>query len=435
MSRTEAANLRLALHLPLRWLVNLRWLAGGAVIVGGLANALWLRWYPYPWALVGCGAVILAYNALLRRLLRAPGRRRVGIVTQAWIHILTDLLLLSLLVMCTGAAESPLLGFFVFHMVFASLLLSPRAAYACAAAAIVLMAATAALHEGTPPTRSDWLRLIGWAVTLLLTVYLTGYITARLRRHRQQLVARNRRVRGLVDRLRQQQMAMIQHEKAVTMGHMAAGVAHEIANPLASMDSLLQLMKRNEKHLTTEKVDTLRHQIDRIKITVRHMTDFAHPTEFQWRMVPINDLVDSGLELVRFDHRLRQVKLEKHYTPRNCKVRVQAHAVQQVLVNVMLNAMDALADRPDARITVRTLCEGRGPTVQIADNGPGVGPAVRSELFEPFFTTKPVGKGTGLGLTICAQLMRRQGGDIELVDNDGGGATFRITLPAFHDSD
>ncbi|MCC6680313.1 MAG: hypothetical protein IT445_05360 [Phycisphaeraceae bacterium] len=421
-------DLRLRLYLPLRWLVMLRWLVAAAVLAGGLLNAFLLHWYPQYLPLLLCGLFILAYNVMLWRLQRLK-LRPMNLVSLAWFHILADLVLLTLLVLCTGKAASPLVGFYVFHMVFASLLLSPLAAYGCAAIAIALFAGCLLLMHDWPGDRAGLLALAGWSLTLVFTVYLTSRITGLLRRNYAQLQRRSRRVRDLLEHLRRQQDVMIQHEKSVTMGHMAAGVAHEIANPLASMDSLLQLMQRSPKHLTPDKIDLLRQQIDRIKIIVRQMTDFAHPTEYQWKTLPINELIESGLELVRFDRRLGKIKLERQLCSRNCPVRVQAHAVQQVMVNVIVNALDALQQTPDPCISIRTECDGHGPSIYIADNGPGISASARGELFEPFFTTKPVGQGTGLGLTICSRLMRQQGGYIELTDTTGRGATFHIKLP------
>ncbi len=423
-----ATNLRLRLYLPLRWLVMLRWLVAALVIAGGLLNAFLLHWYPQRLPLLLCGLFILTYNVMLWRLQRLK-LRPLNLVSLAWFHILADLVLLTLLVLCTGKAASPLVGFYVFHMVFASLLLSPLAAYGCAAVAIVLFSGCLLVMHAWPGDRAGMLALAGWALTLVFTVYLTSRITGLLRRNYAQLLRRSRRVRDLVEHLRRQQDVMIQHEKSVTMGHMAAGVAHEIANPLASMDSLLQLMQRNPRHMTIDKLGILRQQIDRIKIIVRQMTDFAHPTEYQWKTLPINELLESSLELVRFDRRLGNIKVQKQLCSRNCMVRVQAHAVQQVMINVIVNALDALQQTPDPCITIRTECSGNGPSIFIADNGPGISPAARGELFEPFFTTKPVGQGTGLGLTICSKLMQQQGGFIELLDGDDRGATFHIKLP------
>jgi two-component system sensor histidine kinase AtoS len=152
--------------------------------------------------------------------------------------------------------------------------------------------------------------LVGWGLTLLLTVHLTNRIASNLRRNRARLRLQNQRVRSLARRLQRQKRAMIQHEKTVAMGQMAAGVAHEIANPLASMDSLIQLMQRHPKHMSTDKLTALSEQVDRINNTVRQLTNFAHPTDHQVDSVGLNGLVEAGLDMVRFDRRHKDVPIE-----------------------------------------------------------------------------------------------------------------------------
>src|SRR5690606_33783144 len=136
----------------------------------------------------------------------------------------------------------------------------------------------------------------------------------------------------------------------VTVGQMAAGVAHEIANPLASMDSVLQLMQRHERYVTPEKVQLLGEQVKRIKAILRLLGNFAHPTDYHWEEQPLNAVMESALQMVRFDHRLRTVRLEVEPAPPTCSLRVQPHAVQQALTNLLMNALDALAETPEATL-------------------------------------------------------------------------------------
>lgn len=419
------------LRVHLRWFIGLRWLAGLAAILGSLLNGYWLNRYPRPWTGAIVGAVILAYNAGLWLLHRRSVR--VHPVTLAWVHILLDLSCLTTLTVWTGGIDSPLLGFFVFHMVLASLLLPRPMAYAAAALAIALLVSALVLTDLLPQSHNQRLILLGWGLTLLLTVYLANHITENLRRHFQRLVAGNHRIRALADSLRKHQQSMIQQEKMVAMGQMAAGVAHEIANPLASMDSVLQLVGRNPQRLTEERLAALGQQIARIKHIVQQLTGFAHPGEASgdspWQTLPINDLVEQGLALVRFDRRAKQVKIERRFTAEACAVRIQPHAMQQVLTNVLLNALDAMAEVPDPTLTVTTGRNSQGLYIAISDNGHGIDPAHMDRLFEPFFTTKPVGRGTGLGLAISYKLVRQQSGQIELTSTPGQGTTVTIHLP------
>jgi len=254
--------------------------------------------------------------------------------------------------------------------------------------------------------------------------------------------AAEQRLRDLNDELRRQQQAMVQSEKMAAMGQMAAGVAHEIANPLASMDSLLQLIKRSPEKLNGQTVDTLRAQLERIRIIVRQMTDFAHPDAGGWARVALNEVVTGALEIMRFDHRIRGVKVSCDLSEEVGQIDAIPHALQQVLVNMIINALDAL-DAPDApdtpdtpdparspRLRLSTRAAGERRIIKIEDNGQGIAAVDLHRIFEPFYTTKPVGKGTGLGLSISFSLISQHGGTCEVRSEQGRGTSFIISLPA-----
>jgi C4-dicarboxylate-specific signal transduction histidine kinase len=231
-------------------------------------------------------------------------------------------------------------------------------------------------------------------------------------------------------RLKAQQDAMIQHEKMVALGQMAAGVAHEITNPLASMDSLLELMQRHPERDVPDRVATLREQARRIKQIMQQMTTFAHPSQGRSRTVGVNDVVEAALEMVRFDQRIRPVEIERRFSPQANDVQVESHAMEQVVINLVLNALDAMDGSRGPRLILRTARDADGGLIEVSDNGHGIAPQHLSRLFEPFFTTKPVGKGTGLGLAISYSLVRRLGGRIEVTSEIGKGATFTVRVPA-----
>ena len=429
MSRSDAPYPRKVLVAQLQRLSRLRWLAGVSVVFGAPVAGAWLNWFDSWRPMAVTGWVILAYNVGIWLALRAEGGSRTGAMLLTWIQIAADLSCLTLLALWTGGAESPLLGFFVFHMVFASLLLSRVTAYAVAAMATAMLAAGLQLDDQWPVAIQSRLVLAGWVVTLLLTIYLANHITSRMRRHQRKLARQNRRIRALVSRLRRQQEALIQHEKIVAVGQTAAGVAHEIANPLANMDSILQLMQRSEKRLNAENVAKLREQVARIKGTIQQLTEFVHPTEYHWKQMPINQLAELGLQMVQFDRRRKMVQIERQYSEDNCRLRVQPHAVQQVLTNLVLNALDAVADASQPRIVVGTECGSGEVRITVSDNGPGISAEHLPRVFEPFFTTKPVGKGTGLGLAISERLAREHGGRIEVGAVVGGDTSMTLVLP------
>ena len=423
----------------LRWFIQLRWIAGLAVILGAVADLQWLHWYPQAsrFALVGAG--ILAYNAVLYVLMRWSPKRLAGppespssawLVTISWMQILLDLACLTLLTLWSRGVHSPLLGFYVFHMVFASLLLPRRMAYGGASAAMLMIVGGLGLTSQWPEYLHAWLILAGWMVTLLLTVYLTNQITQSLRRQRRRLAHQNRRISVMSRRLRDQQQALIQQEKMVALGQMAAGIAHEIANPLASMDSLLEVMQRHPERDRPEKVASLRQQAMRIKQIIQQMTAFAHPAQVRGRLMGVNAVVEAALGMVAFDSRVRDVRIERHLAPEADAVQVESHSVEQVVINLVLNALDAMEGATEPRLAVRTGCDGEWCFIEVSDNGHGIAPKHIDHLFEPFFTTKPVGKGTGLGLAISYSHVRRLGGRIDVRTEVGMGSTFTVRWPA-----
>lgn len=233
--------------------------------------------------------------------------------------------------------------------------------------------------------------------------------------------------------LQRHQQALIQTEKMVAMGQMAAGIVHEIGNPLASMDTLLQLVERQPARLSgaagSDTVAVLREQVGRIHRIVRQLTDFAHPNETAWEVRDVNGIVDSTLEMLRFDRRLKRVRIERRFGSDAGTARVMAHAFQQVLVNMVTNAVDAMTDVAEPILVVATGRRGSFATIEITDNGHGIAAEHLPHVFEPFFTTKPIGRGTGLGLSISYSVIQRHEGECEVESRVGSGTTFRILLP------
>jgi signal transduction histidine kinase len=419
----------------LAWMTRLRWLVGAAVIGVTLIDGLWLNWYDRRVGIAAVGGVIVLYNILLW----VAGRSRTRTVVPATIlaagHIFLDLGCLTVLTVWTGGIRSPFASFFVFHMVFASLLLRRQMAYTAAVASIIMLSVGLMLSGQWPPldTAGDGqftlLDLAGRAVALLLLVYLTNHITVSLRRYRLHLRRQNLRNRQLLQRLQEQQRAMVQQEKMVALGQMAAGIAHEVANPLASMDGVLQLMQRNPARMTAQNIRRLRDQVERINQTVKMLNEFSHPTEFSWQTVRIDDVIEASLEMLRYDQRYKAVQIDWESGGSDGTANLQPHAMQQVLVNLLINAFDAMAEVDCPRLQLSTTYQNNHCTISIADNGHGISSAHIDQIFDPFFTTKPVGKGTGLGLAVSTSLVRNQGGRIDVSSTPGSGTTMSVTLP------
>lgn len=211
------------------------------------------------------------------------------------------------------------------------------------------------------------------------------------------------------------------------LGQLAAGVAHEIGNPLSSLHARLQLMKRRDDPVfARESLSTLQTQIDRIGRIVRGVSNLARKPGDTWMVVDLNGVIDEATTLVRFDKRAANVVFRASLVEGLPRVRCVREQLLQVFINLLLNAVEAMPD--GGPVEIATSERDGGVVVTIADSGRGFDDSVRSRLFEPFFTTKQ--EGTGLGLSICYSLVHAHGGTITAESESGRGARFVVALPA-----
>jgi signal transduction histidine kinase len=211
------------------------------------------------------------------------------------------------------------------------------------------------------------------------------------------------------------------------LGQLAAGVAHEIGNPLSSLAARVQLMKRHpDPAAIAESLDVLEKQIDRMGRIVRGVSHLARDRFDSRGMVDADAVVREAISLVRFDRRAARVDIrdELRTLP---PVRGIRDELLQVVLNLLFNAVEAMPD--GGSIVTRTFTDNGHVRIAVRDSGPGIDASVRARLFEPFFTTK--NNGTGLGLSICRSLVHANGGTIEVESEPGSGAQFTIVLPAW----
>lgn len=236
-----------------------------------------------------------------------------------------------------------------------------------------------------------------------------------------------------VTELKQLEEKVRHADKMAAVGVLAAGVAHEIGNPLLALSMAAQSLERRTcDDYTQKKLALIREHIDRISRIVRQMNDLARPGSRQKADCDVNQVVQRAVEVVRYDSRSKNS--EVRYELAECLPPVEAveDELTQVCINLALNAFDAMAanppDRP-RRLTIRS--EASGPVVRVSfqDTGAGVPGEIRSKLFEPFFTTKQVGKGTGLGLSVSYRILQEHGGTLRLDEDAAPGARFVFELP------
>jgi signal transduction histidine kinase len=245
---------------------------------------------------------------------------------------------------------------------------------------------------------------------------------------------------------RRNERLLRERQKLESVGILAAGVAHEINNPLAfvraNLAHLRALAERIEKLVDLDPagpdgdllelgtvIEESLEGVVRITRIVNDMLRFARVPEDAAESVDVNDVIRAALRLAAFD-RNNAVVVEQRLADALPAVRGSPNRLVQVLLNLLLNAYQALAGRPDARVLAESAREGRNVIVQVRDNGPGVPEEHRDRVFDPFFTTRAPGEGTGLGLSIAFDIVREHGGELELGVAPEGGACFTIRLPS-----
>lgn len=429
----ETANARTALlYEELRWMMHLRWIAAGAVVAGGLVDWNWTAWLAHSPRIAALGLAVAAFNTIVWLVDRArPGvhSRWPAVLVFATVQVYADLVALTLLALWTGGTTSGVLSLFFLHMIFASLLQPRSMAYIAAVASLVMLGSGFWLTGQWPRSAVEAALLGGWAASMFGTVYLSSRVSRGLYRRELLGVRQSRRLHTALASLRQQQDSLIQHEKLVAMGQMAAGLAHEITNPLSNMDSVLQLMQRNPGVPRPEAAAMLREQVQRIHRTVNQLTHFAHPGKGQFEVMPVNEIVRTSLDMLSLDRRMRSVHLDTDLSAAAGSARVNRHSLEQVLTNLFRNALDAMVSVESPRLAVRTDRRNGECSILVSDNGCGIPKDKIAQVFDPFFTTKPLGQGTGLGLSISASLVQEHGGRLEVDSEPGRGTTFAVRLP------
>lgn len=238
----------------------------------------------------------------------------------------------------------------------------------------------------------------------------------------------SRKMASDIENLRQMNEQLVRADKLAAMGTLAAGVAHEVNNPLASISSLIQMMRsENGSAGVTERLELIQSQIQRITQVTRDLTDFARARPAAKSQVEINSVIESALRLAEFDSSFQRLNITKTFTDGIPRLLADPDQLQQVFLNIFLNARDAMPD--GGELTISTSAHDGVIQVKIRDTGPGVETEDAKKVFDPFFTTKPAGKGTGLGLAVCYGIVTAHGGRLEVENNNTRGASFIVTLP------
>lgn len=239
----------------------------------------------------------------------------------------------------------------------------------------------------------------------------------------------SRKMADDIEQLRRLNEQLIRTEKLVAMGTLSAGVAHEVNNPLASISSLIQMIQA-QKNLDDETREMLRLvsiQITRITQVTRDMMDFARVRPAAKSLIDITEVLETSLRLASFDKSFQSLKIKKSYAQRLPRILADFDQLQQVFLNLLLNARDAMPKGGELKIETGQI--GNEIKIEISDTGSGIEENDLKKIFDPFFTTKTTGKGTGLGLAVCYGIVTAHGGKIEAFSNGNAGTSFLIFFP------
>jgi len=234
------------------------------------------------------------------------------------------------------------------------------------------------------------------------------------------------------DAVRQSQLAHT--EKMAAVGTLAAGVAHEVNNPLAGILACSENLEASldNPEAVKEYLKLIRDGLRRIERTIQNLLDFSRARKMSLEPTSINHNVRHVLEMTSYQLKSHGIETELELDPDEPMVLVDHFQMEQLFLNLVLNAIQAMAN--GGRLVIRSRVEDDFLVVEVADNGVGIPPEIRDRIFDPFFTTRETGEGTGLGLAVSDTIIRAHGGSIEVESEVGRGTVFQVRLPLSGDS-
>ena len=244
----------------------------------------------------------------------------------------------------------------------------------------------------------------------------------------------------LYEDLRQSQVLMRRTDRLRSLETIAGGFAHEIRNPLTSIKTFIQLApeRKDDSQFIGEFSRIVLDDVNRIERLIQEILDYARYMEPQLTDEDLNEIVSSCLYFIHVKADSRGIKIEKDLAPELPRGMLDRQQIKQVLLNLLLNAMDAIGEKTGTlRVRTTRLQKADGEVwaqIQIEDTGHGISPENLDHIFDPFFTTKhasTINEGTGLGLTIAHQIVREHRGEIQVQSTEGIGTTFLISLPSY----
>ncbi len=440
----------------LLWLIQLRWIAVVGVVIAALIGNYVFPVLINPMPIYVCAGVLLLCN-IFYYLVTTKRGSGVGPkdVVLGMIQVETDIVILTAVLHFSGGVVNPFSLFYVFHVIIAAIILPRNLSYGVGLTTILLFGLLAIneLNGGGPlgyyPLKLSavgglWRNpvyalgcFVAFTGMVVPAQYLTRIIIVRMTaKHKsleKDLRDRAEQIASINEMLKMTRVQMAHREKMVAIGQMAAGIAHEIGNPLASLSSVVQyLCRKLSSHEEKEQLLLIECQVDRISSILKRMLSLSRPITQEYKWTNINELIDNTLSLVKFDKRMQAITIKHVIDSDLPMVWLNPQLFEQVLLNIFINAMDAMDARQGQQKHILEITRDFKDTmieVRIRDTGVGMSPQIAKRAFESFFTTKEIGKGTGLGLFISYNLVSEINGTIKLESEPDKGTTVIIRIP------
>jgi len=231
---------------------------------------------------------------------------------------------------------------------------------------------------------------------------------------------------------REMRLRLMETDRLAAIGELVAGVAHEVNNPLSSISAFAQLMLRDGGLTATqrESVEIIKSETVRASQVVKDLLAFARRREPLHELVDLNGVITRTLRLRGYQMSTNQISVETDLAPDLPNVAGDARQLQQVCLNLVINAVQAMTATGGGTLRLSTRYDKGSVVMDVRDSGPGIPDATKARIFEPFFTTKDEGEGTGLGLSVSYGIVTAHGGTIEAAETSPSGTTIRVTLPS-----
>ncbi len=225
------------------------------------------------------------------------------------------------------------------------------------------------------------------------------------------------------------EQSLLQTEKLSAIGQLAVGIAHEVGNPLAAISSIVQVLEmESNQEFFTQKLSSIRQEINRISSILKNLVDFSRPKKATTSRIDVNSIITETAKIITYDKRAKHIEFEVSLNQNIPNTHLVPDEIMQVLINLLLNAVDAIGNK-NGKIIISSDLDEKFIQIGIKDNGNGITQGDLHKIFDPFFTTKEVGKGTGLGLWISHGIIESLKGKILVDSKIGEGTEFKVLLP------